>query len=180
VGCDLPGVLRSMHVRSRLRARQQREPEEVRDRPDLLKIEMMAEQVPNPRSRVTIQEDRDRFGARRAALEWHLTDDELLGFARAQQRFGEALEAAGFGEVYPLVGPGQLPRTLRGASHQMGTTRMHTDPRQGVTNEHGRVHGMRDVYVAGSSVFPTGGAANPTLTLLALTLRLADELAPAG
>lgn len=58
----------------------------------------------------------------------------------------------------------------------MGTTRMHADPRRGVVDEHGRVHGMANLYVAGSSVFPTGGYANPTLTIVALALRLADRL----
>jgi choline dehydrogenase-like flavoprotein len=58
----------------------------------------------------------------------------------------------------------------------MGTTRMNRDPKQGVVDEHGRVHGVANLFVAGSSVFPTAGYANPTLTLLALTLRLADHL----
>jgi choline dehydrogenase-like flavoprotein len=60
----------------------------------------------------------------------------------------------------------------------MGTTRMHDDPKQGVVDRNCRVHGIDNLFVAGSSVFPTGGAANPTLTLLALTLRLADHLRP--
>jgi choline dehydrogenase-like flavoprotein len=60
----------------------------------------------------------------------------------------------------------------------MGTTRMHTDPRQGVVDAQCRVHGVPNLFVAGSSVFPAGGYANPTLTLLALALRLADHLAP--
>jgi choline dehydrogenase-like flavoprotein len=58
----------------------------------------------------------------------------------------------------------------------MGTTRMHDDPKLGVVDHNCRVHGLDNLYVAGSSVFPTSGAANPTLTLLALTLRLADHL----
>jgi choline dehydrogenase-like flavoprotein len=58
----------------------------------------------------------------------------------------------------------------------MGTTRMHDDPKQGVVDRNCRVHGVENLFVAGSSVFPTSGAANPTLTLLALTLRLSDHL----
>jgi choline dehydrogenase-like flavoprotein len=53
---------------------------------------------------------------------------------------------------------------------------MHRDPRQGVVDENGRIHGMQNLYVAGSSVFPTGGAFNPTLTIVALALRLSDHL----
>jgi choline dehydrogenase-like flavoprotein len=58
----------------------------------------------------------------------------------------------------------------------MGTTRMARDPREGVVDEHGRVHSARNLYVAGSSVFPTGGWAPPTLTIVALGLRLAGHL----
>jgi choline dehydrogenase-like flavoprotein len=58
----------------------------------------------------------------------------------------------------------------------MGTTRMHRDPKQGVVDENSRVHGVENVYVAGCSVFPTGGTFNPTLTILALALRLADHV----
>ncbi len=60
--------------------------------------------------------------------------------------------------------------------HLLGTTRMHDDPRHGVVDRACRVHGSSSVYVAGSSVFTTGGFANPTLTVVALALRLADEL----
>jgi hypothetical protein len=58
----------------------------------------------------------------------------------------------------------------------MGTTRAHDDPRQGVVDAHGKVHGMANLFVAGASVFPTGGATSPTATILALTLRLATHL----
>ena len=61
-------------------------------------------------------------------------------------------------------------------SHHIGTTRMHDDPKQGVVDRDGRVHGMANLFVAGSSVFPTAGVSNPTLTIVALTLRLAERL----
>ena len=67
-----------------------------------------------------------------------------------------------------------------GASHHMGTTRMHGDPKRGVVDATCRIHGMANLYVAGSSVFPTGGFANPTLTIVALTIRLADHLKAVG
>jgi choline dehydrogenase-like flavoprotein len=60
--------------------------------------------------------------------------------------------------------------------HQMGTTRMHIDPTQGVVDENCRVHGISNLYIAGSSVFPTGGSANPTLNIVALAIRLADYI----
>ena len=61
-------------------------------------------------------------------------------------------------------------------NHHLGTTRMSADPKTGVVDAHGQVHGVPNLYVAGSSVFPTYGASNPTLNLLALTLRLGDQL----
>ena len=63
-----------------------------------------------------------------------------------------------------------------GSYHHMGTTRMSTNPSQGVVNENCQVHGISNLYVAGSSVFPTSGLSNPTLTLIALAIRLADHL----
>ena len=66
-----------------------------------------------------------------------------------------------------------------GGYHHMGTTRMSADPRRGVTDAHGRVHGVENLYVVGSSVFPTAGWANPTLTIAALTLRTSERIAAA-
>jgi choline dehydrogenase-like flavoprotein len=60
--------------------------------------------------------------------------------------------------------------------HHMGTTRMHVDPHNGVVDANSQVHGVSNLFVAGSSVFPTYGASNPTMNLVALTLRLADHL----
>jgi choline dehydrogenase-like flavoprotein len=68
------------------------------------------------------------------------------------------------------------PKDMYGDQHNMGTTRMHRDPRLGVVDEDCRLHGVANLYVAGSSTFPAGGAANPTLTIVALALRLADHL----
>lgn len=76
-----------------------------------------------------------------------------------------------------LEDPASEPQVLTGrVAHHMGTTRMHIDPRQGVVNEQCRVRGVANLFVAGSSVFPTGGYANPTLTIVALSLRLADHV----
>jgi choline dehydrogenase-like flavoprotein len=172
VARDLPGLVRSLRAQRSIVAAQARGGE----RTEFLRIEVMAEQAPDPSSRVTLLTQEDQFGVPRAALDWHLTEQDLEGFIRAQRWFGRELEAAGFGEVYSLLRPGELPRDLKGASHHMGTTRMHRDPTCGVVDEHGKVHGTNDVFVAGSSVFPTGAAANPTLTILALALLLADRL----
>jgi choline dehydrogenase-like flavoprotein len=69
-----------------------------------------------------------------------------------------------------------IPGNLHGGYHHMGTTRMHRDSKRGVVDENCRVHGLSNLYIAGPSVFPTGGYANPVLTIVALTLRLADYI----
>jgi choline dehydrogenase-like flavoprotein len=84
----------------------------------------------------------------------------------------DELERHGLGRV--LVGADDPPDP--NAHHHVGTTRMHADARLGVVDADSRVHGLANLFVTGSSVFPTGGFANPTLTIVALALRLADHL----
>ena len=67
-------------------------------------------------------------------------------------------------------------KVLEAGKHHMGTTRMHVAPRHGVVDENSRVHGTSNLFIAGSSVFPSGGYANPTLTIVALAVRLGDYL----
>jgi len=67
-----------------------------------------------------------------------------------------------------------IPEDIHGGYHHMGTTRMNNDPKKGVVDENCKVHGIENLYIAGSSVLPTVGYANPTLTIAALSLRLAD------
>ena len=88
------------------------------------------------------------------------------------------LGRAGLGRLQILLsGDDRVwPEELGGASHHLGTTRMHPDPARGVVDADCRVHGLANLYVAGSSVFPTSGAAGPTFTLVALALRLADHV----
>ena len=139
------------------------------------------EQAPNPLSRVTLSDRRDAYGVRRTRLEWRLTDLEtrsIATFARAVQR---AWAGQGLAEVdvdaVPMAGrdAGEHGGYLD-ANHHIGTTRMGTDPRTSVVDADCRVHGYDNLYVASSSVFPTGGFSNPTLTVLALALRLCDRL----
>ncbi len=97
---------------------------------------------------------------------------------RGEEIIDAELQRLGIGRMAPLP-PSELdswPENLEGGWHQLGTTRMHVDPRQGVVDADGRVHGMSNLYVSGGSVFPTGGAAPPTLTIVALALRLAQHL----
>ena len=136
------------------------------------------EQSPHPDNRVELSQERDALGCRRLALHWHWPQEDIEQTIRAQELFARALEQAGLGRVERVREADGSPHLARpvGSHHLMGTTRMHADPREGVVDANCQVHGVDNLYVAGSSVFPTGGYANPTLTLVALALRLADHL----
>jgi choline dehydrogenase-like flavoprotein len=144
--------------------------------PQVFKIQAMAEQVPDPASRLILTDKRDAFGLPIGGLDWRLTDTDLAGYRRTQSLLGRGLRTAGHTRVRSLLEGRSLLPGLIGGCHHMGTTRMHTSPRHGVVDANCRLHEARNVFVAGSSVFPTAGYANPFLTTLALTLRLADHL----
>jgi choline dehydrogenase-like flavoprotein len=130
------------------------------------------EQPPDRESRVVLGEQRDALGQPRVALRWRIGPEVTRSVLALQDRLAATLRAAGIGELEPGAGE---PR-YTDASHHMGTTRMSRDPRAGVVDPDCRVHALDNLYLAGSSVFPTAGHANPTPTIIALTLRLADHL----
>jgi choline dehydrogenase-like flavoprotein len=136
----------------------------------------MAEQTPNPSSRVTLSERRDRFGQERVQLNWQLSPRDIDSMVRSQEILDGELRAAGLGRVEIDMKAGEVPKGLHGGWHHMGTTRMHRQARLGVVDENCRVHGVANLYVAGPSTFPTSGCANPALTIVALALRLADHI----
>lgn len=136
-----------------------------------------AEQSPNPDSRVTLIAETDSLGLRRIALDWKVVDEDLIRLRRTHELLATAIGAAGLGRVQiGLSDPPDHDVAFSGY-HHMGTTRMHADPKQGVVDADCRVHSVRNLYVAGSSTFTTGGRANPTLTVTALAIRLAEHLA---
>jgi len=127
---------------------------------------------------VTLADARDALGMPRARVNWRLGDAVKRTFDRTLALIGQELREGGIADVAldePLAGR-EWPAQLEGTWHHMGTTRMHDSPRQGVVDRHGRVHELGNLYIAGSSVFPTAGANFPTFTLVALALRLADHL----
>lgn len=139
------------------------------------------EQSPNPSSRITLDTTTDALGLPRAMLHWQLTPLERTSIRKLYEVIGQQMGAAGIGRVRMLdwlhnENNTTWPSLLGGGWHHMGTTRMHNDPQQGVTDSNCKVHGIDNLYIAGSSCFTTGGAANPTLTLIALTLRLSNHL----
>lgn len=146
---------------------------------DTVTVEATMEQVPNPESRVRLGREVDALGMPRVLLDWRFTADDMRFWKRNLELLGQQIAALGVGrlkvEDWVLAGdPASFEGT--GSYHPSGTTRMSDNPRQGVVDSNGRVHGVDNLYVAGSSIFPTIGDANPTLTIVALTLRLADHL----
>ena len=119
---------------------------------------------------------RDRFGQPVARIDWRPAPSDRASIRASQEAIDEALRAAGLGHVEFMLGDEHPPTLLEGNFHHLGATRMHADPAMGVVDADCRVHGVRNLYVAGSSVFPTYGCSNPTLTVVALALRLADHL----
>ncbi len=147
-----------------------------RKNPTLLLMRFMSEQVPNPESRVTLSTELDALGLNKSQLDWQLCELDFETIRRSQRILDAELRSRDLGKVdsyYEEVDP---PPRISGAWHHLGTTRMHNDPRHGVVDANSRVHGVSNLFVAGGSVFPTGGYANPTLTIVALSLRLADYL----
>ncbi|HWO43256.1 MAG TPA: GMC family oxidoreductase [Candidatus Eisenbacteria bacterium] len=136
----------------------------------------MTEQVPNPESRVTLSDSLDSLGQPRVRLDWRLSEIDLLSPIRTQEILDAELRRAGLGYLRIEMRDTALPPTIQGGYHHMGTTRMHEDPKKGVVDANCRVHGISNLFIAGPSVFPTGGYANPTLTTVALALRLADHV----
>lgn len=148
--------------------------------PVIVSLGTASEQAPNPESRVVLSAERDRLGVPRVALDWRLTEQDQRSLARTHAIFAEAIAYSGLGRVKVTQLPGRpFPEHTHGGRHHLGTTRMHQDPRLGVVDANAKVHGVDNLFVAGSSVFPTGGAANPTLTIVALARRLAAHLAEA-
>lgn len=136
------------------------------------------EQSPNPDSRITLSEKRDALGQRLSKLHWQLRDLDIEGISLAQRAIGKQAGISEIGRMNVSLPEKitKIPQGVRGVQHHMGTTRMDTDPKRGVVDADCRIHGVENIYVAGSSVFPTAGYPNPTLTLVALAIRLADHI----
>jgi choline dehydrogenase-like flavoprotein len=143
---------------------------------DVFDVLHQTEQAPHPDNRVVLGEELDKLGRRKARMQTRWRDIDIRSIRRAQTVFAEEIARAGLGR-YEVELNGELPVIAHeGTSHHMGTTRMDVDPKQGVVDENCRVHSVSNLYIASSSVFPTGGYANPTLTIVALATRLADRV----
>lgn len=137
------------------------------------------EQVPNPNSRVTLSTRRDAFGMPGASIEWRLTEQDKRTMRCGIEILDGAFQACGFKPSIReswLLNEDVANYPGEDWAHHAGTTRMSNDPKTGVVDTNCRVHGVGNLFVTGCSVFPTEGMAPPTLTIIALALRLGAHL----
>ena len=141
------------------------------------RLRALVECTADPDNCVELSHERDAFGRPTARVRWQARDVDLRSCFRAHALFDGALRRAGLGSLKLLPDePERWRAAMQPALHHLGTTRMHDNPALGVVDRNSRVHGVDNLYIAGGSVFTTGGFANPTLTILALALRLAKHL----
>lgn len=142
-------------------------------------LDFNAEQLPCPNSRVSLASETDRLGLPRLKVDWRFTETDIASVAASYRLMRDAFARSGVAEL--RLPDGKLEDHLAAAAipvggHHIGVARMSTDPRQGVTAPDGRLHGSPNLYVSGAATFPTSSHANPTLTAVALALRLAETL----
>ena len=144
-----------------------------------LDIAVLVEQTPDPESRILLSDKCDALGMPLARVDWRIGEMERRTVIRLGQAIHRALDAAGLPqpELMDWVRTGHLENAVFfDPAHPLGATRMADSPERGVVDPQCKVFGVENLWVGGSSVFPTAGHANPTMTLVALALRLADEL----
>ena len=147
------------------------------DRRATYPLDVNAEQEPNPESRVRLGGERDALGMRRLIVDWRTTEADHHRLAEGMRVIQRAVARSGtvridLGEDLDVLAARRVPV----GGHHIGTARMASDPSAGVCDANAELFGTRGVFLAGATVFPTSGFANPTLVMLALALRLAEYL----
>jgi hypothetical protein len=150
----------------------------IKPKANLYSLDFHAEQQPNAQSRVFLGTERDALGMPRLSIDWRYTDVDVQTVGRAIALLARDLADSGVGELRydPANLEGEMTRYGAYGGHHIGTARMGTDPRTSVVDADGRVHGMRNFFIAGAAIFPTSSQANPTLSIVAMALRLAHTL----
>jgi choline dehydrogenase-like flavoprotein len=144
-----------------------------------LSLLIVCEQVPNPDSRLTLADEQDALGLPRISVDWRLGEIEHRTMVTMADAVTAEFMRLGLGVVRRKEWFDQLDgwrSEIRDTWHPAGSTRMGGDATDSVVDSHGRVHGLDNAFVVGSSTFPGVGAANPTLTIVAMALRLAERL----
>jgi hypothetical protein len=145
------------------------------------RLEIMSEQARSAESRISLSGVKDQFGINLPVVDWRISQAEISSIDKFARVIAVALERAGVARVQIdeeiLTDRDNFIRVARDTVHQMSTTRMATTAASGVVDKNATVFNMSNLHVAGAAIFPTGGFANPTLTAIALGLRLCDRLA---
>lgn len=134
------------------------------------------EQAPDPNNRVTLGAERDFLGQNMVEVHWKLNPIDIQNAVRVQEIWAEEFDKAGLGKLQFAKKREDWKFENLAMHHHIGSTRINNDPKQGVVDANCKVHGISNLFIAGSSVFPTAGYSNPTLTIIALSLRLADHI----
>lgn len=138
------------------------------------------EQQPCHSSRILLAPDRDRNGMKNAVIDWRISDEDRRTLRITTCAIADWLARAGLGTVQLVDGvlaQSALPEAyMLDSHHHIGATRMANSPEHGVVDPQLKVHGTSNLYICSASAMPTGGHANPTLTIVALALRLAEHL----
>jgi choline dehydrogenase-like flavoprotein len=150
----------------------------VRSRANLYSLDFHAEQQPNPDSRITLSDTRDALGMPKLRVDWRYTEGDVDTVSRSIALLAADIAQSGVGRLEYEPGKVREEMLRYGAydGHHIGTARMGADPRMSVVNPDCRVHGVSNLFIASAAVFPTSSQANPTLTIVALALRLAEHL----
>jgi choline dehydrogenase-like flavoprotein len=150
----------------------------VRPRANRFSLDYHAEQQPNSASRVTLGRENDQLGLPKLLIDWRYSALDVRTAIETLRLLREDLATWGHGRLDydPDRVEQQITRDGAYGGHHIGTARMGHCPATSVVDRNCRVHGLRNLYVAGSAVFATSSQANPTLTIVALALRLADHI----
>lgn len=142
------------------------------------RAQMIVEPRPHPDSRITLTDARCELGLRRARLDWKIHPEDVTSALHFFEQFSRLLAQTGQGRTRLTYQPSaaQLAAAM-GANHHLGTLRFARDPKDGVTDADGRIHDLDNLHVISSALFPRYGYSNPTLTLVALAVRLASRWA---
>ena len=151
----------------------------IKPKASLFSIDFHAEQFPNPQSRVMLGAGQDALGMPRIHVDWRYLPQDVATVVRALELLRDDVRASGVGELTFDREAVEAEMTRYGAygGHHIGTARLGADPRQSVVDPNCRVHSVDNLHVASAATFPTSSQANPTLTVVAMALRLAHHLA---
>ena len=143
-----------------------------------IKLNLMMETPPDWNNRVSLTENLDALGMPIAAIDWKLNEQIRYTLIASSKLFAEYFPQLGLGSLQTedWINSSDWATRVKDAYHHIGTTRMSDSPREGVVNSNCKVFGLENLYMAGSSVFPTSGHSNPTATLIALAFRLSEHI----